>query len=64
MSEWSRFKSELTSTVKTRKVSKKLGGSFLSLLSSIFSAIFSWFSAFFWAIFNALNRVFPLPGVK
>lgn len=64
MSEWSVFKSAIVSTFKTRTVSKKLGGSFLALLSFLFSWLITSFKNFFWAIFKRINHVFPLPGVK
>lgn len=64
MSEWLSFKSEVASTIKTRTVSKKLGGSFLALLTSIFTWIFASFKSLFWAIFEKINNMFPLPGVS
>lgn len=64
MSEWSSFKSAVASTIKTRTVSKKLGGSFLALLTSIFAWILTSFKTVFWGIFQKINHMFPLPGVS
>lgn len=64
MSEWSSFTNAVASTIKTRTVSKKLGGSFLALLYAIFAWITSSFKELFWAIFDCINHFFPLPGIK
>lgn len=64
MSEWRSFKQALSSTFKNKKVSPKLGGSFLALLSFLFASILSSFKHLFKNSFRAINQAFPIPGIS
>jgi hypothetical protein len=62
MSEWRSFKQALSSTFKNKKVSPKLGGTFLAFLSFLFASILSSFQRLFRNSFRAINHLFPIPG--